>query len=95
MRPIVKTLVLPIAAFVLASAGAISTNASKESKADTLLIEGYIHDPLATSCEEVNVDCKATPGPVCMYNDGASSFQVFRKATDNSPCNLQLYRNTP
>ncbi|MEG0851646.1 MAG: DUF6520 family protein [Flavobacterium sp.] len=91
MRPIVKTLVLPIAAFVLASAGAVSTNVSKESKADTLLIEGYIHDPLATSCEEVTVDCTASPGPVCMYEN----FQVFRKETDASPCVLQLYRSNP
>lgn len=93
MKTIVKTLVLPIAAFVLASAGAVSTNVSKESKADTVLITGYIHDPLPNSCKEVQVDCNVTSGPTCMYNNGVSNFQVFRKPSAAAPCNLQLFRN--
>lgn len=93
MKTIVKTLVLPIAAFALASAGAVSTNVSKESKADTVLIPGYIHDPLATSCKEVQVDCNPDSGPTCMYNNGVSSFQVFRKPSASGPCNLKLFRN--
>ncbi|SHL43297.1 DUF6520 family protein [Flavobacterium chilense] len=93
MRTIVKALVLPIAAFALASAGAVSTNVSKESKTDTVLISGYIHTPQPNSCKEVQVDCNPSGSATCMYNNGSSSFQVYRKASDTAPCNLQLFRN--
>ncbi|RUT71535.1 hypothetical protein D0817_06570 [Flavobacterium cupreum] len=92
MRTIVKALVLPIAAFALASAGAVSTNVSKESKTDTVLISGYIHNPQPNSCQEVQVDCTPTNGATCMYNNGSSNFQVYRKASAAAPCNLQLFR---
>lgn len=87
----IKALVLPIAAFVLASAGAVATDRSSVSKADDVLITGYIHQTTPTSCDAVQVDCNPDSGQPCMFN----SSSVWRKANPNvaQPCALPLYRN--
>ncbi len=84
---ILRAFVLPVAAFALASAGAVSTNTTGESKAD-VLITAYIHNPAVDSCKEVQVNCNATSGPTCL----SGSFTAYDKESENS-CTMQLYRN--
>lgn len=91
MKTIVK-MILPVAAFVLASAGAISTNAKTESKTAAPLINGWIQNPNANSCEaRTNLDCSTTnSGSVCMSSD-ATPKQVFLKNAAGQ-CSSNLYR---
>jgi hypothetical protein len=84
---IFKALVLPVAAFVLASAGAVSTNTAKESKAD-VLITAYIHNPAVDDCQAVQVNCSPGAGPTCL----SGSFTAYGKESPDS-CTLQLHRN--
>jgi len=84
---ILRAFVLPVAAFALASAGAVSTNTSDESKADVIMT-AYIHDPAINSCKPVQVDCSAGGGPTCL----SGSFTAFGQDAPNS-CNGQLHRN--
>ena len=84
---ILKMFVLPVAAFALASAGAVSTNNAGKSKAD-VLITAYIHDPAINSCKPVQVDCSVGSGPTCL----SGSFTAFGQGPQNS-CNVQLHRN--
>ena len=84
---ILRAFVLPVAAFALASAGAVSTNTSDVSKAD-VLIPAYIHDPAINSCKEVQVDCNLSAGPTCL----SGSFTAYAKEAPNS-CTMQLHRN--
>ncbi|MNR15505.1 hypothetical protein D3C85_1320430 [compost metagenome] len=84
---ILRAFVLPVAAFALASAGAVSTNTSDESKADVVMT-AYIHDPAINSCKEVQVDCSPNPGPACL----SGSFTAYGKEAPNS-CTLTLHRN--
>ena len=71
---ILKALVLPVAAFALASAGAISTNTAKESKADVFLA-AYIHNPGVNDCAPVQVNCSSGPGLACL----SSGFTAYAK----------------
>lgn len=83
---------LPIAAFVLASAGAITTN-DHSSAAKSAQTTYYIHKPLATSCQSVSLTCSTTPGEPCMYNDGTTNWQVYNKLNPQAAvCNIQLFR---
>lgn len=83
---ILRAFVLPVAAFALVSAGAVSTNTSGESKANVLMT-AYIHDPAINSCKPVQVDCSAGGGPTCL----SGSFTAFGQGPQNS-CNEQLHR---
>jgi len=86
-----KALGLPIAAFVLASAGAVSTDKSTVSKADDVLIDGYIHQTSESSCELRSVDCNLVSGAPCTLG----AFTVWQKATQgpNQPCTVPMYKN--
>jgi len=84
---ILKMFVLPVAAFALASAGAVSTNTAGDSKT-AALITAYIHDPAINSCKPVQVDCSPGGGPTCL----SGSFTAFGQGPQNS-CNEQLHRN--
>jgi hypothetical protein len=91
MKTIVK-MILPVAAFVLASAGAVSTNAKQENKAETTLINGWIRTPDAQHCTEVfNLDCTTVSGtPVCMTTE-ATPKQVYNKNAA-SQCSVNLFK---
>ncbi len=84
-----KVLMLPLAAFVLASAAAVSTDESHKSKAEeTLVMDGYIHNPTIDDCLEVkNVACELGDGAPCLQ----SSFTVYG-FDEISGCNLTLKR---
>lgn len=83
----ITMLMLPVAAFTLASAAAISTDNSKESKTSTLMT-AYIHNPSVFDCAEVTVDCQVGSGPTCLYNN---TWEAFDKESETS-CNIQLER---
>lgn len=84
---ILRAFVLPIAAFALASAGAVSTNTSEVSKAD-VLIPAFIHNPAANDCQPVpNVDCAPGSGPACL----SGGFTAY--GGTKTSCNQQLHRN--
>ena len=60
----IKLFMLPVAAFFLASAAAVTTDKSHESKA-TLSMQGFIHNPTSSDCEPVNVECEPGTGDPC------------------------------
>jgi hypothetical protein len=82
---IFKVLMLPVAAFALASAGAVTTNASRESKGEGKLMTAYIHNPTINDCVQVQVDCVPGGGQACL----SGSWTAFGKDTPVT-CNLQL-----
>ncbi len=90
MKTILKV-ILPVLAFTLASAGAVSTNEAKiaESK-KTVLISGFIQNPSPTNCLPVTVDCTLAVGPACMSNE-AIPRQVWLKNAVNA-CTVNLYK---
>lgn len=63
----IKLFMLPVAAFFLASAAAVSTDKSHESKATTTSMLGYIHNPSSSDCEPVNVECEPGAGDPCEF----------------------------
>jgi hypothetical protein len=83
----VKIMMLPVAAFILASAAAVTTNETKVSKADVVTITGYIHSPMPSSCQSVNVECDVIGAELC--TSGAS--QVF-DLDSGTTCAQPLYR---
>jgi hypothetical protein len=96
MKTFFKALLLPVAAFALASAGAVGTNEANISKAAKPPITAFIHDPLQSSCRSVTVSCNTVSGPTCTYVQGANSWTVFRKATPQATtCALPLYMDQP
>jgi hypothetical protein len=63
MKTIAK-LILPVAAFMLASAGAVSTESATESK-DSAAIMGYVHTS-SNPCFQLSVNCQTVNnGQVC------------------------------
>lgn len=83
---ILRALVLPVAAFALASAGAVSTNTAKESKAN-LSIQAYIHNPSVDDCDPVTVECTPGNGPTCL----SGTFTAYGESPEG--CTEQLKRN--
>ncbi|RYJ44283.1 hypothetical protein NU09_0893 [Flavobacterium beibuense] len=88
-------MVLPVAAFALASAGAVSTSDSTVSKTAKPLITAYIHDPLESSCKAVSVNCNTISGPTCTYSVGGNTWTAYRRLSDQSPCTLPLFMDQP
>jgi hypothetical protein len=91
MKTIVKV-ILPVLAFTLASAAAVSTNDTKikESK-KVVSILGYVQNPSAQNCEPVEVDCTIeNVGPACLTSE-ATPRQAFAKDESNA-CNVTLHR---
>lgn len=84
-------MILPVAAFVLASAGAVSTSAKDENKAETMLINGWIRTPDAQHCTEVfDLDCTTNFGPVCTTTEAIPK-QVYN-LNPASHCSVNLYK---
>ena len=93
MKTILKV-ILPVLAFTLASAGAVSTNEAKiaESK-KTVLISGFIQNPSPSNCLPVSVDCTTAVGPACMSNETIPR-RVWLKNGANA-CSVNLYKPVP
>lgn len=84
---ILKLFMLPVVAFTLASAAAVTTTSSHKSKAVTTTMQGYIHNPTINDCEPVTVECEPGIGEACL----ASGWTVYGFDTPVT-CNLDLKR---
>ena len=90
MKNILKV-ILPVLAFTLASAGAVSTNNAKITEAKkTVLISGFIQNPSPSNCLPVTVDCATTGSQACMSSE-AIPRQVWLKNSANA-CTVNLFK---
>ena len=91
MKTILKV-ILPVLAFTMASAAAVSTTEAKVTDAKkTVLITGFIQNPSPTNCLSVNVDCTTTnTAQTCMSSE-AIPRQVWLKNAANA-CSVNLYK---
>jgi hypothetical protein len=91
MKTIVKV-ILPVLAFTLASAAAVSTNETKikESK-KVFSVQGYIQNGSSQNCEPVEVNCSTVPNEQSCMTSEATPRQAFAKDEANA-CNVSLYR---
>jgi hydrogenase maturation factor len=91
MKTIVKV-ILPVLAFTLASAAAISTNETKtkDSKKTTAIV-GFIQKTSPYDCEEVTIDCTTTNTLHACMSEESIPRQVWLKDEGNA-CNVPLYR---
>lgn len=86
---IFKAFVMPVVAFALASAGAVSTSSAKQSKA-SVTVDAYIHNPTEENCEKVlDTDCSPGAGLTCLSGPGNIAFGMNAEGS----CNVQLHRN--
>lgn len=92
MKNILKV-ILPVLAFTLASAGAVSTNNAKVKDAKkTVAIIGYIQNPSIANCLQVTVDCTtATTAQFCMSSE-VTPRRVWHKNAANA-CNVTLFKD--
>jgi hypothetical protein len=91
MKTIVKV-ILPVLAFALASAGAVSTNEAKIKEAkNPVVITGFIQNPNPVNCLQVSVDCTTTNTQQACMSSEAIPRQVWLKNVANA-CNVNLYR---
>ncbi|WP_432670494.1 hypothetical protein [Flavobacterium sp. SM2513] len=81
-----KLFMLPLAAFTLASAAAVSTDVSHKSKTAAARMTAYIHNPTINDCYEVQVECEPGVGESCLIG----SWTAY--GPDGFGCNLQLKR---
>lgn len=89
MRTFVK-MILPVAAFMLAGAGAVGTHLSQRSTEGSATMTGYIHNPSSTNCLPVNVDCQIeSSGVLCKF--GTPEKQVYR-FSEADKCELTLWK---
>lgn len=91
MKNVVKV-ILPVLAFTMASAGAVSTNDAKVKEANkTAVIIGYIQNPTPANCLQVSVDCTITnTGQNCMSSE-ATPRRVWLKNAANA-CSVNLFK---
>lgn len=93
MKNVIKV-ILPVLAFTLASAGAVSTNEAKiAASKKTVLISGFIQNPSPASCLPVTVDCATTGSQACMSNEDTPR-RVWLKNAANA-CSVNLYKPAP
>lgn len=88
MKTTVVKMLMPVAAFMLASAGAVSTNASHSVKSSTALVPGFIHT--SNPCEP-SIQCKDSGTFVCQTNI-TSGPQVYGKNASGQGCAVTLWR---
>jgi hypothetical protein len=91
MKTILKV-ILPVLAFTMASAAAVSTNEAKVTEAKkTVLFSGFIQNPSPANCLSVSVDCTTTnTGQACMSSESTPR-QVWKKNAANA-CSDNLYK---
>ncbi|GGB64482.1 hypothetical protein GCM10007424_00460 [Flavobacterium suaedae] len=91
MKAIAK-LILPVAAFMLASAGAVGTKAVEDSKEGTLNITGYVHQT-SNPCFEVSVNCQTmNNGQICK---ALTPEQNVYRLTGTNQCAELLWKVIP
>lgn len=90
MNTIVK-MILPAAVFVLASAGAVSTQSDKDAASKRAVTKEWIKiNNSSSDCQETQVDCSTfNNGHLCM--DDSDTNQVFRLNSQDQ-CSVTLYK---
>lgn len=89
---------LPVAAFVLASAGAVSTKVAETAKTDdTVLINGWVQNPDENTCvQRTNLNCSISVTPnMCQAASPTAPgtlVQAFDKHPATGKCSRALYR---
>lgn len=97
MKPLFK-MALPVVAFVLASAGAVSTKVAETAKTDdTVLINGWVQNPDENTCvQRTNLNCSlsSTPNMCEAASPTAPGTLVpaFEKHAATGKCSRVLYR---
>ena len=86
-----KMMILPVAAFMLASAGAVSTNASKASISENPPMLAYAHTTIPGVCEPQDVNCSTTFSTTICKSSEATPRQVWLK-NNQGVCNINLYK---
>jgi hypothetical protein len=79
---------LPVVAFVLASAGAVGTNASEKSEAP--FVTGYIHTAIPNECKPNPKDCALTGSQACLLADNVTP--VWRYNSLGTACDVAMFR---
>lgn len=88
MKSSIVQMILPMAAFVLASAGAVTTSAHSKSGSELVLVDGFIHTP--GPCTPA-AKCNDSGSQACMV-DYEIGPQIFGKAQGETACLQTLYR---
>ncbi|EIA07299.1 DUF6520 family protein [Flavobacterium aquidurense] len=83
MKNLVKV-IMPVAAFMLASAGAVSTNGANSTKNATVAIQGWNRVSPNAPCTELRM-CNNVGSTICTL----SGVQAFEKVGAN--CTKELY----
>lgn len=91
MRNFVKIFVFPALAFVLASAGAISSNSSKSSDSDIPPMIAFAHGAGINSCEPQEVNCTTTVLAKRCLSSETTPRPVWLK-DGTGACVIDLYR---
>lgn len=79
MKATILKMILPVAAFVLASAGAVTTSNEKTAKTEGTVVQGW-----TINCVQLRL-CNNMPGPLCTQ----SGVQAYIK--DGSDCSEALF----
>ena len=84
--------ILPVLAFTMASAGAISTNSAKEKGTnEKAVIEGYIQNPTKSICLPTEVQCTpVNTGENCMSSE-LTPRRVWLK-NEAHACSVNLFK---
>ncbi|MBM6499676.1 MULTISPECIES: DUF6520 family protein [Flavobacterium] len=91
MKTILKV-ILPVLAFTLASAGAVSSKNAKVKEAKkTVSIIGFIQNPSIANCLQVTVDCTPTTTIQNCMSSEATPRRVWHKNAANA-CSVNLYK---
>lgn len=91
MKTIVK-LILPVLAFMLASAAAVSSNDVKIAESKKPVITAFVQNPNPFSCEQVTVNCSTVNSGVACMTSELVPRQAWLKTEDTHACNVDLYK---
>jgi len=82
---------LPVVAFVLASAGAVTTTATKSTANSAAPIPAFIQNPSSTTCGAVTANCSQTNTHLnCMSIESPLKRAYLKDNTD--ACVVELWR---
>ncbi|EJG02039.1 DUF6520 family protein [Flavobacterium sp. F52] len=88
MKTTILKMALPVAAFILASAGAVSTAKDGDSLA---LLNGYrLTGNPSQPCEYVKM-CSDVQGQFCTVNGTPTGQRLWHQPNTASPCNIVIY----
>ena len=85
-------MILPVAAFAMASAGALGTAKSQDGDAAALLAGYRLTGNPQQPCEFVKMCSDNPANPVCTIDDTTTGIQLWHQVDEDSPCNIAVYR---